>query len=239
MKMKNSNKILLGAGLIPVLIIILMFLALKIMPNNAFKNMSSQSGAKASRTIDLRDFSKLSIKGVWAIHLIQGSDYKVEIKALEESIDKIKVEKRDSILFIDDNPNSLKSNDNKNQEATIILPVLDEIDLNGVNNLNLSGIKCEDFSIHTEGATRISNSDGSIQNLSIGGNGVSTINLSGISVTNAIIEYQGVYYINLLMNGGRLSGRLDGLGSFNYQGDVSVNEIKVNNNSNKVTHQSR
>jgi hypothetical protein len=78
-----------------------------------------------------------------------------------------------------------------------------------------------------------------IRDLEFNGEGVLMMDIPTILINNADLKFQGAYIIGLMMNGGRLSGRLEGMGFCNCEGDVRVNEILVNGSQNKVVHQTK
>jgi hypothetical protein len=252
MKMKKSNKILLVAGATPILVIFLLLLATRItLPEDDLKVISSiyNVSPHTTKKIDLAGFNEISAKGDWKIHLIQGDTYKVEIKAKEDMIGRLPVEKRGSILFLGEqaspstnmnNPTRINiilgKNNDKLPEVTIILPMVSRINLDGMINLDLSGIKNNDLSIHIMGPIEISGSNCTINNISISGTAMSALNLSNINVTNANVDLDGGYTISLLMAGGRLSGRLGGIGKLIYSGNVSENTIQVDNPKSSIIH---
>jgi len=57
----------------------------------------------------------------------------------------------------------------------------------------------------------------------------------GITVDEQDIAPEWVF--RKMMNRGRLSGNIGGIGSFDYKGNVSVNELKVNDSLNNIVYQ--
>ena len=53
------------------------------------------------------------------------------------------------------------------------------------------------------------------------------ISMDDAPVTDAHFEYSGIYNINMLMNGGSLSGKLDGVGRMIASGKIAENNINV------------
>jgi hypothetical protein len=239
MKIKTSNKILLVAGAIPVLVLFLLLLTIRIMmPGNTLNAMGPQVivGPQIVKTIELEGFNEISVNGPWRLHVIQRDRYKIEIKVPQQLVEKLIVEKRGNTLFIGENPGAMFQGGNKNLEATVIIPVVSKIDLNGVNSVDLSGINNDNLNISMQGVTTVTGLDSAIKDLSLKGKGVSTIDMTGVSVTNASVECNGTYTINLFMNGGRLSGRLDGIGNLNYRGYITSNEVLANSPVSSVVH---
>jgi hypothetical protein len=238
MKIKTSNKILLIAGAVPILFIILLLITMRIIPSGGGTSQASSSGAAdmTTRTLPLKGFSEISTKGNWIINLVQGDNFLVNISAPESVINEIKAENNGTKLVLD----SEKFKDSKDVmpiKADITLPAVSIIDTAGKTAINLSSLNIDSISIRSDGPTNITGDKGMIRDLKLNGTGLLRMDLSSVPVTNADLECQGVYMIKLLMNGGRLSGNLEGMGTFNYAGKVSVNEIRKNGDQSKVVHQ--
>ena len=239
MRIKTSNKILLAAGITPVLIIFITLLILKIMmsgDNVKAIASSSDPGPQTIKIIDLDEFDKISVMGSWTVHIIQGINYKVIINAPQNVIDKISVKRGGATLFIDENQQVFSRLNNTYLEATITLPLISELNTNGVINLDLLEIKNDSLTLNMAGVTKISASSCTIHNLYLTENGVSTIDLSGVPIVNANVLCEGTFNIDLLMNGGLFSGNLNGVGILSYKGDVSKNEIQVNSPMSRIVH---
>jgi len=238
MKMKKSNRILLAVGAVPVIVVVsAIIIGRSFLPNETIKTIDASSaayGTEGVKSFDIEGFSWISIKGNWTVNVVQKDGYKVEINAPEEILEKIIVEKRDNTLVLDKGQAAIDSNGNISLEATITLPSVSKIEINGVTNLDMSGIMADSLAIETQGVTRIVGNGGKIRDLSLKGKGVSTVDLNGISSTNAGVDYEGTYTINLMMDGGRLTGRLDGVGKLKYSGNITSNEVRVHGPANSV-----
>ena len=234
--MRTSNKILLTVGAGTVLFVFLLSVAVKFMPEKMKSIIEShgESSIRETRTVSLGAFNEILVKGYWEISLVQGDTYRVEIDAPKDDIEKILVEKKGSTLLLDSKTKSQDSDSSGRQKVSISLPLISQIDLSGITKLKFSGFSNEALSVNFDGVTSISGTDSKIQNLSIIGKGIFSADLSDTPVTNAMIQCEGTYTMDLLMNGGRLSGNLKGVGKLSYQGNVSVNEIQVENPESKV-----
>jgi HSP20 family molecular chaperone IbpA len=253
MKMKKSDRFLLAAGIFPVLIVAIIFINLWMMRDDVRDAKSAQpkSASQVEKTFDLKDFSVVSIQGNWAcINIVQSDgDYKVVIKAPGNIMDNIKVEKDANTLSLAIVPGKEEpEGDKQGPEATIVLPRITKLELAGVIPVYLSGIRTDDLSVNMQGIISILPADASdvspgpsmeIKTLSLGGNGVFDVELMDASVINAGVNFLGIYRINLSMNGGRLSGSLGGIGNLLYSGDVSKDEIQINNPASSVVHKTR
>lgn len=236
--MKTSNKIILIAGALPVLSVILLLANLRMDLSREGNSKVSSSGASdlIARTLSLEGFSEISVKGVWKINLTQGDNFLVNVSATESVMREINIEKNKNRLVLDSGTKYEHSIEAKHTTANITIPTVSGIDINGTTTLTLSGLDIDSISIRSLGFTNISGDECIIQDLDFRNTGLSRMDLSNIPVTNAYLDCQGIYAIGILMNGGKLSGIINGLGTFDCQGDVSENELLVNDAQDYMVH---
>jgi hypothetical protein len=241
MKIKLSNKILLIAGIVPILFIVLMLLALKFFPWGEVNPQSSSSATSdlITRTFSLEGFSEITINGIPRVNLYRGDTFLTKVSAPEAEVDNIKAEKNGTKLVLDFKSDLKSSTGPKSITADITLPEALTIDTQGVIDINLSGLNIGSLFIRAQGPVSVTGHDAMIRDLKLNSSGLTRIDLLSVPVTNADLECQGVYSIVLMMSGGRLSGNLGGIGSFDYKGKVSVNELKVNGSRNNMAYQAR
>ena len=236
--MRTSNKILLAGAASPILSVFILALILKMLPLE-IKSTDTAEVDKSSwttRIFPLEEFHGISSKGIWEIHLVQGDDYLVEIKAPEDMFKMISVNRMDQTLLLDYAKAPEQLQDRPNINALIHLPYLSEINVQGASYLYLSGITTDSVSIHSEGLLKLLSADCTIENLSFTGNGMSRLDLSETPVTNADIQCGGLFSIDILMNGGYLIGMIDGFGTFTFEGNVSENKMIATSPLIKVVH---
>ena len=78
-----------------------------------------------------------------------------------------------------------------------------------------------------DGILSVSGKNSTIDQLFLKGDGVLNVAMNDVPVTSAQLNHDGVYMIKMLMNGGELKGKLDGIGIMIAAGDISENSIKV------------
>jgi len=198
--MKTSHKILVFAGIVPVLTAILTVFYVKNILEDTGDTTDPyiDSHPRVTKEVLVKDFSKISTDGIWRIHVIQGDDFTVELEAPEKSIEDIKLEKSDDMFH-----------------------------LHGMTNLGLSGFDSEAITIDAQDVSTISGKDSMIQQLTLTGNGILLLDMYDTTVTNAHIDYNGLYNVKMAIAGGRLSGQISGIGTLHCRGDIGVNDIEV------------
>lgn len=237
--MKTSNKILIVAAFVPIMLFLGVSVSLKIAFEKSVDKDAegSDSGAFVSREYDFKDFHDLFFNGSWDIKVVEGSDYHIEIQALENIFNYVSVKSiGDKLIF-----NHLSGYQELDGEyalkVEIYIPSVSDITLLGACRLDLKGFRQDYLGIEANGATRISVSDTRLTKLNLKGQGIAEWNLSRASIVNADVEYNGKFKIALLMEGGKLKGNLDGEGELAYGGEADTKEMKIKNPLSQVVHQ--
>ncbi len=224
--MKTSNIILLTAGIIILASIQAFLFHAKNVIEGAEDCMTQriESESVTVTRVGVSDFTSISAESTLDISLVRGDDYSVELKtATNSSNNEVMFEKKGSTLFIRNKNNRFLYS----PRVTITMPSVEKIALNGVSSLSFSEFDINELGIRTEGVVSVSGNNSTIQNLMFSGNGLLRLDLSDVPVKNAEIRHEGLYLVELLMNGGVLAGKITGMGSLNWRGDVSENRIKV------------
>ena len=237
-EMKTSNKLLLAVGIIPSILIVGACVSLKI----AFEGRTeTKTTTTPSKSVIIREyrysgFEKIMARGVWDIKISQGNDYFVEISAPEYAIDSIVVTKKNGNLILDYYPDHESSSYENMQKANITVPSISNIYLKGACRLDLSEFSTDYLSVTADGETKMAASNTSITNLDLVSHGISEWDLSKASIVNARIRADGTFSISLFMEGGRLFGALDGVGTLTYDGAADVSDMKKKNPMSRIVY---
>lgn len=237
--MKTSNKILIVASIIPVLLFLGISISLRIaFENSAYTDAEGlDSGAPVSREYELKGFDKLFINGAWNIRVLQGSDYHVVIKAPENIFNFVSVKNIGDNLILNHFSGYQQLDGEYALNVEISIPSVSGITVLGSCHLDLTGFRQDYLGIEANGATRISISNTQLTNLNLKGQGVAEWDLSQASTKNATVDYSGKFSIALSMNGGKLAGNLDGVGELTYTGEADTKEIKIKSPLSQIIHQ--
>ena len=230
-QMKTKNKILLFTGVVPFIIVIMMIFSVKHTLNKETDPSLSDSERINSekRSYDFKNFENISAEGVWDINLMYDDQFKVELVAPVNMMSEITVNKTDRTLILASKKDSYSLFSNyKKPRINITLPLISRLDIDGVANIKISEFKNTEISIFMNGVMNITGESCSIDQFSLNGTGVVNVAMNDVPVTNAHFKYSGIYNINILMNGGELTGKLDGIGKMIASGEIAENSIKVN-----------
>ena len=268
--MRTSNKMLTVFTAIPFLIVLLLTLFVNVIPadslNKGFFEDEFYSGVTRRfpcESFNIIDFANVFDKS-WVIEIVRGDEYSVEINAPSHIIDDIRVisnrwwdnlsirfefgsgshrgESSISSIFYK-NTVTLSSDKTNKVYARITTPSISGIKMvMGTATIKISGFTIDSLNMEIKGLGNVTGENCSINNLSYIGEGIAKIDLSKVPVKNADIQFIGHHTIDLLMNGGKLTGttnkRLhpgqtgnayynpENRGRIRYKGEISANEIE-------------
>ncbi len=230
--MKTKNKILLFTLILPFIIVVMVILSIKKSFNEeTVPSQTYSEGIEAFRkSYDFADFEEISAEGWWNIHLMHDDHFKIEIVAPENMLDELSVEKTGhTLLLISEKKNSYSIFSFKKRPGiNITLPSISKLDVkNGIANISISGFSDAETSISMEGIVSVTGEHCNFNQFFLSGDGIINIDMNDTPVANAHLEHSGIYNIMMLMDNGRLSGNLDGIGRMIASGEVFENSIRV------------
>ncbi len=233
--MKNSTKfvwIVLGA--IAVLLIVLTVMVRSIISDHIVVNNSdsdnashsftigSRYGEKISKEYNLDDFDRLRIVGGWDILVIADDEFRITVETDENAFEQLAVENTGGALYLGlDYKKKGNLSEFHGASATIYMPVLDAVDVDGAVNLNVENFSGEAISLSLDGAGQIIGENCTYGSLKLVSNGAVNIDFSKSGIKNADVNTDGAGNIVLNMTGGELTGKLAGLSNLEYSGEVS------------------
>jgi len=223
--MKTSNKILLisSSSLIGMVIVFLLIFRLTLGNSITTERPKDSDKPTVFREFPLAGFTSIEVSGHWEVALTRGETTQVEVKAPEDVMENLSVEKQGAALILRTDKKWRPSPGKVT--ALIALPSLSDLRLSGLVSLELSGFSSESLTVYTTGSTSITGTGNHINNLRLKGEGLSNLNLRQNSVINADLRYEGVYKIELSMAGGELTGKIKGVGKVIYDGEVRKESI--------------
>lgn len=172
----------------------------------------------------LAGFSAIAATGGWSIAVEQG-EFDVAVEVSERVRDAVSVRVSGGTLRLDVH-SGLRSVAG-NLEATIRLPDLDRLEIDGGADIRLRGLELDRLDIDIDGAATINATGGSYRELRVETDGAANIDFSGSAVVDADVDMDGASNLNITMAGGELDGVLRGVGNVRYGGDVERESIRV------------
>ena len=153
--MKTSNKILLisSSSLIGMVIVLLLIFRLMLGNSITTERPIDSVKPKVSREFPLAGFTAIKVGGHWEIELTRGETTQIKVKAPEDVLENLSVEKQAGTLILRTN----KKWSSRPGKVTVLItmPSLSDLRLSGLVSLELSGFTSENLTVYTSGSTSI------------------------------------------------------------------------------------
>ena len=246
--MRTSKKIVLIAI---VILAILMIATIVFGKSIVAEKDERPKGPMVSEAFNLEEFNAVNIAGgAWEVLIEQGNEFYVEATYPKNLRDDFDIHVHQDTLIIDgpkfsfqstfqcsgriETPESSSQNSKKTKrssghyKAKIRIPSLTSIRVDGVEDVVINGFNEESLNIYIEGMAKIYAEDSSADHLNVSLEGLGQADLRDLLAVDANVRLDGAGEILLNMDGGVLQGKLDGVGSIRYEGEILREEIEVN-----------
>lgn len=231
--MKTSNKILLTIIVCVVLAILLLAIVFRmylhpfatITQNDTGTavlikipkaTIQESSSTLSLQNIDLKNIDRVKINGITNVKIVFGKT--PSIKSADGILPMTKITK---------NNNELNINGIKRSNLIVTLPIIKNLDINGISNVILEDFQIDYLNVRINGMSSLTGNKNKITNLQLSCPGKSNVNLKNSKVVNATINTSGLCNITLTMNGGNLTGQASGMSSITYYGEVKNRDIET------------
>ncbi len=227
--MKNSRKFIwIVIGAIAAFVIILTVIV-RVMVSDYLVVSAEGEGISfdssrptASREFSMEDFSRLRIEGGWDVKVISDDFFGVTVEYGQDAKNAFRVEQDgDTLNLLIDWGRKGSVSDLHGASATIHMPAVSEINVEGAVNLKLENFSSDELSFKLEGAGQAIGDNCSFEQLNIKSSGAVNVDFSKSRIANADINVDGAGNVVLHMTGGELTGNLAGFSNLEYSGDVS------------------
>ncbi len=229
--MKTSTKVLGGTLLLILLLLTSTVIWSRIYLNRnagnfrVSSNVTVELGADSQVRYDNKDFNRITLGGIWKAKLTRGEEYSIKVSAPINILDSVSLEQTGRTLQITNNFPAFAADRDVLLEIT--LPDLEDLTLSGGAQLSFEGFQQKDMKLILSGAGQITGEDSRCENLTVIFSGAGQMDLMGLSAVNADVTLSGAGELLLHMNGGNLSGKLSGMGSIEYDGNVKNEGIVI------------
>ncbi|MEI6286040.1 MAG: DUF2807 domain-containing protein [Bacillota bacterium] len=222
---KRTNRIIIG-----VLAVITLFMMTAVAVPYFFKDQLTLTNVQADtpsnwKELDIKKFDKIAVAGSWSVRISQGTEYSVKVQAPAELVAKsCSVENGELII------NKYTGDITPTPRIEIIMPTLESIHVFGASEIRVSNFNGEKhpFALTVEGATSFRADNSTFANVDVECQGASSIVFRSCLITAAVVNVSGASNVEIeRMDGGELSGSLNGVASLRYSGKVSGNKIKT------------
>ncbi len=180
----------------------------------------SGSGRIVTQDFDFRGFTKVDVSHTFQVEILQGSRFKVVIRADDNLQEHLRIEKRGETLVIGLKPYRSHNLRNATLEAEVHMPELRGVGVSGASDVRFGGfssvkdfevelsgasyldgeITAQDVHIEVSGASRV-RLQGKAEDMRIDASGASNLDLEDFPVQDADIELSGASEAEVVIDG--------------------------------------
>jgi hypothetical protein len=196
---------------------------------NLVQKVEKSSPDNIQENYSFEQFDSLYTQGSWNVTIEKGERYSVQIDIPRRAKEEVEVnlDTNTLILGLDSWMTALTKGTMK---AKIVTPELEKIEAEGGSKVTFSGFEGEKLEMICKGAIQAVGDGNRYDELTIDADGAVTIDLKNSDVERARVELSGTGKVEIaLLDGGSLSGSIEGLGKITYSGD----DIEVSFDSGK------
>jgi hypothetical protein len=145
------------------------------------------SGNVITESRDVRGFHGIDVGGIYQVEVTAGREFSVTVEADDNLMPLIRTEVSGGILRID---SSRRISPKSNILIKVSAPNIDDLDISGVANVTVSGLKNSELSIDSSGASKVAVS-GETSKLTVDVSGATRIDAEGLVADKANVEASG------------------------------------------------
>lgn len=186
---------------------------------------ASYSGEESQIQVATDGVRRIKLQGGWQVELIAGDGGgKITIPA--EAEEHLKIEQRGGELFIG-LERGFRIGEGAPYKIELSLEALERIELEGASDMRIEDFTSERLEIRIAGASNILALNCSAEDLIVRSEGASNLDLDASRFVNADLQMDGASNVEIELAGGLLEGRISGISSVVYGGEVSENRLRT------------
>lgn len=235
--MKTSSKILLTVLAVVLIITAGGLISVRILADRSFEESGGfqaveerNVGKKITQQYDIEDFSRIKVVGGWSISIEAGEDYKVSITFPENLQDHVKVGRSGQALILE--TTGLVDFKGAHFKAEIQMPQLTGLSSEGGMSASLQDFTGDELRINSGGGVQLKAVNCTYTDLELDLSGGIQGNLQDLKAENINIDGNGAVDLDLHMNGGSLTGEVNGAANIKIRGSMRKNTLQVHGVSN-------
>ena len=202
----HTNRILATSGIVLVLLTAGIVVVIRVAPA-----WEGSGGPDVDRHIEVERFAAIELGGGWDLQFTHASDYSAVLIGDQELVDTAEV--------------STAGDEDRTVRIMITAPAIEALTLAGAVNGTIVGLDAAELTVFSQGATNLVFEDSTIGDLTLQTAGAANIDLGDSLVENGVLDMSGASQLVINMNGGSLTGRVEGVGNVRYSGDVSSVDV--------------
>ncbi len=153
--------------------------------------MAGDDEERTTKTIDLTDFDRIEISGVYDLTVEAGEDYSIKVSGSAREIDRIEASVSDGVLELSQKKKNSWRRKQHGVDAVITMPTISGLEVSGVVDGTVSGIDVERFNLAISGVGDVTLS-GRCDQLEASVSGVGDLDADGLECRDVEIRVSGV-----------------------------------------------
>ena len=154
----------------------------------------NDSKDRITRTYDLTGFDAIDISGVYDVEVSVGKDFSIRLEGREKEMEYAEVELDGNTLELGKRKRKKSwsfNNTTKSINAYITMPDLNELNVSGVTDADITGVDAGSFDLHVSGVADV-NISGRCGSLDAHISGVSDVDAEGLVCEHGDVSLSGV-----------------------------------------------
>ncbi len=148
-------------------------------------------GPTVERSFNLTGFDQVDISGVYDVEIVVGEDFGVHLKGPEREMEFARVEVNGDTLELGQAEKKWRWRNRKGIDAYVTVPSLRALDVSGVSDIEVEGIRSDRFELDVTGVADIELS-GTCTTIEADITGVSDISAKSLECEHAKVNMSGV-----------------------------------------------
>lgn len=175
------------------------------------------SGNVQTDTRSLSGFHAVEVGGVYQVEIACGKDFGVEVTADDNILPLVRTEVSGGVLRIS---SEQRVSPKSTMKIKITAPDIDSLDVSGVANVAMTGVKNSGLSIDSSGASKI-RIEGATSKLTVDVSGATSIDAENLAAENASVGASGASSV-LVNVSGNLKANASGASKIRYAGSPTL-----------------
>ncbi|MEZ5895470.1 MAG: DUF2807 domain-containing protein [Parvularculaceae bacterium] len=176
-------------------------------------------GAKLSQTLQLSEFDRISVAGVFDLDVKVGGDFSVEVRGAQKALDRADIHVENGVLVLDIGDTKLQGRRRVlagGLAAEISLPALAGVSIAGVVDGEIEGISADEFAVDLSGVGEL-DLDGECGALKASMSGVGELDATRLICRDVEVDLSGIGEARFFASE-RIDASIGGLGKIEVEG---------------------
>lgn len=175
-------------------------------------------GEEVTRTLELRDFDKVDIRGVYELDVTVGPDFAVALSGEPDDLDRVEARVEGGELVLDQRKREKgeRRRDHDGVTAVISMPALVALEVSGVVDGKIAGIAADAFKVEISGVGDMSLS-GTCNSLDADVSGIGDLDADALQCKSVDVTVSGVGDANVYASES-VDAEISGMGEISVSG---------------------